>query len=120
MIYRLLQFDNQRSHSPFSRWRTKEESASILFVARRPETERILSREGLLGFRRRLSMLSIDGVEGTYRIVYRAFLVAFGERIISALTFFSRLYSAIHCSRALILSTGTVASIHPDASPVQK
>jgi len=39
-------------------------------VARRPETERILNREELSEFSRRLSMLSIDGVEGTYRTAY--------------------------------------------------
>ena len=39
-------------------------------VARRPETERILSREGLLDFRRRLEMLSVSGIEGTYRTAY--------------------------------------------------
>jgi hypothetical protein len=39
-------------------------------VASRPETERILSREELLDFSRRLSMLSISGIEGTYRTAY--------------------------------------------------
>ena len=39
-------------------------------MARRPETERILSREELREFSRRLSMLSISGVEGTYRAAH--------------------------------------------------
>jgi hypothetical protein len=39
-------------------------------MANRPETERILSREELREFSRRLSMLSISGVEATYRTAY--------------------------------------------------
>jgi hypothetical protein len=65
MIYRLLQFDNQRSHSPIRGWRTRGESAKNPAVARRPETERILTGEELREFSRRLPMLSIDDVEGT-------------------------------------------------------
>jgi hypothetical protein len=54
----------------FSLWRTKGKSDKKKVMVRRPETERILSREELLEFRRRLSLLSIDGVEGTYRTAY--------------------------------------------------
>jgi hypothetical protein len=39
-------------------------------MARRPGSETILSREQLLEFQRRLSMLSIGGVEGAYRTAY--------------------------------------------------
>ena len=39
-------------------------------MARRPETELILSREELREFSRRLQMLSISGVEGTYRAAH--------------------------------------------------
>ena len=60
--------------------------------------------------------------KGRNRTVYCAFLLAFGERIISALTFLSRLYSATHRSnvRSLIFSTRTVRSIQSAASPDQK
>jgi hypothetical protein len=52
---------------------TGEQKANLLkfnSMARRPETERILSREELSGFSRRLSMLSVSGVEATYRTAY--------------------------------------------------
>jgi hypothetical protein len=39
-------------------------------MARRPEIERILSQEELREFSRRLSMLSISGIEATYRTAY--------------------------------------------------
>ena len=39
-------------------------------MARRPDDEPILSREELSEFSRRLSMLSTDGVESTYRTAY--------------------------------------------------
>ncbi len=39
-------------------------------MARRPETEPILSREDLTEFQRHLSMLSVPGVEGVYQTSY--------------------------------------------------
>jgi hypothetical protein len=42
-----------------------------LAVARRPESEPILSREQLAEFTRRLTMLSDDGVERIYETAYR-------------------------------------------------
>jgi hypothetical protein len=39
-------------------------------MARRPETETILSREQLDEFKSRLSMLSIPGIEGIYRTAH--------------------------------------------------
>jgi hypothetical protein len=39
-------------------------------VARRPESEPILTKEELAEFRRRLSLLSTDGIEGTYQTAY--------------------------------------------------
>ena len=40
-------------------------------MARRPETDPILSRDELTEFSRRLAMLSVDGVEGVYRTAHR-------------------------------------------------
>ena len=40
-------------------------------MAHRPETDPTLSREELAEFIRRLTMLSIDGVEGVYRTAHR-------------------------------------------------
>lgn len=40
-------------------------------MAHRPGTEPIMSREELLEFRRRLSMLSGSGIEGVYNTSYR-------------------------------------------------
>jgi hypothetical protein len=39
-------------------------------VARRQESEPILTKEQLAEFRRRLSLLSTDGIEGTYQTAY--------------------------------------------------
>lgn len=40
-------------------------------MAHRPGSEPIMSREDLSEFTRRLSMLSVDGIEGTYRTAYK-------------------------------------------------
>ena len=42
-------------------------------MARRPESDRVLSREELAEFTQRLSMLSRDGVERAYRDAYGEF-----------------------------------------------
>jgi hypothetical protein len=50
-----------------------EQKANLLkshCMARRPETDPILSREDLAELRRRLTMLSVDGVEVVYRTSY--------------------------------------------------
>jgi len=39
-------------------------------VANRPEIDAVLTRQQLAEFTRRLSMLSVDGVEGTYHTAY--------------------------------------------------
>ena len=39
-------------------------------MARRPETEPVLSREDLTEFQRHLSMLSVPGVEGVYQTAH--------------------------------------------------
>ena len=49
-------------------------------MARRPESETILSREELAEFTRKLQMLSDDGVERMYETTYRE--CAFKERIL--------------------------------------
>ena len=49
-------------------------------MARRPESETILSREQLAEFTRQLQMLSDDGVERIYETRYRD--CAFKERIL--------------------------------------
>jgi hypothetical protein len=40
-------------------------------VARRPYADPILSREELAEFARRLSMLSVPGIEGVYQIAHK-------------------------------------------------
>jgi len=50
-----------------------EQKAKLLkyhCMARRPESEPILSRDELAEFTRRLSMLSVPGIEGTYQTAY--------------------------------------------------
>lgn len=52
----------------------EEQKANMLTfccMARRPESDPILSRDELAEFTRRLTMLSVDGVEGVYRTAHR-------------------------------------------------
>jgi hypothetical protein len=51
-------------------WRTKSEHAKLSFVARRPESEIVLSPQELEEFTRRLSMLSVQGIESSYQTAY--------------------------------------------------
>jgi hypothetical protein len=51
------------------RWQRQGESWALR-MARRPGTDPVMSREELSEFSRRLSMLSIDGVEGVYRTAH--------------------------------------------------
>jgi hypothetical protein len=57
---------NQRKHH-------SEQKANLLkfrCVGRRPESDPILSRDELAEFTRRLSMLSVPGVEGVYQTAH--------------------------------------------------
>jgi hypothetical protein len=51
-------------------WRIKGEYDTLLRMARRPATERILSRDELADFKHNLAMLSIPGVEGVYQTAH--------------------------------------------------
>jgi hypothetical protein len=56
---------------PFSQWRTTGESTKILFVAQRPKSETVvLTKAELDDFARRLSRLSVQGIEHTYQTAY--------------------------------------------------
>lgn len=94
-----------RYQEPLYRWRTKYESDILISVARRPQSETVLSREELAEFSRRLSLLSTDGVEGVYRTAYRE--CAYDGRRIPAAAAVQQLVAAWGCCGSL----GTGSSV---------
>ena len=60
---------NTTAIDPFPHWRTKDEHG-ILSLWRRPESGTVLSQQELAEFTRRLSLLSIQGIEQAYQSAY--------------------------------------------------
>ena len=73
-------------------------------MARRPETETILSREQLAEFTRKLQMLSDDGVERIYETTYRE--CAYKERILPPAAAIQQLVAAWKVLRKFRADTG--------------